>query len=133
MAKAKTHKADATASLGGKHETFGTVYKTMAMHPAYIGLSAGAKQFYTVCRIQATSKECRQVVYKLQEATGNGYPTNCFVFPSSHLAKFGYDRRNVTRLFDNLIKAGFIKRIANGQKTFKVNVYVFCNEWINKT
>ena len=129
MARSKKAKyVDCYASIGN-NDTFGTIYDGMCKSHAYKNLSLGAKQFYILCRVQSRSKLGRQCLYKHGAEYDRQYNDNDFVFPSSHLALYGVDRRNAKKYFDQLIKAGFIEKKESNNHRWKVNVYSFSMRW----
>lgn len=130
--KNKQPYCDIRACLGVK-DRFGTLYDGMCTSKAYIELSIGAKQFYTLCRVQAQSARGKACLYKHAEEFGISYNDHCFVFPSSHLEKYGYDRSNAVKYFNELVAAGFIKKLERNKHLKKVNVYEFIEDWKNSS
>ena len=128
MAKKTTPKADPTASTD-PYGTFAMVYETMLLHPSFQKLSPGAKNYYLLCRAQATSKKGRACLYKHGDAEGKTYSENCFVFPSAHQKRFGVHRGNGRRYMNNLIEAGFVECIEMNQYRHKPNVFRFSTKW----
>lgn len=114
------------------NDHFGTVYESMLISPAYLGLSIGAKHFYTLCRVQARSDDGRRCLYQCAGETGLTVEMGCFVFPTKHLQKFGVDRTRASKWFKELEKHGFIKCVQRGKNCFAVNIYRFSNEWVHK-
>lgn len=110
-------------------DRFGMVYEGMVTCSRYKGLSLGAKQFYTLCRVQANSKIGKACLYKHAETEGKQYAEGCFVFPSTHQNRFGVNRQNGSRYFRELINAGFIKLIEQNRHRHKPNVYQFSGKW----
>lgn len=130
MKKAKYR--DRMASLVDA-DTFGTLYDSMLKAESFQNLPIGAKFFYVCCRVQAQSKAGKQCLYKHAEENERKYNENYFVFPAEHLRLYGIDRSNARRMFDQLEKAGFVKKIESNQHQKKVNVYAFVDDWKNKT
>ena len=126
--KQNTKYRDYLATGGGGN--YGIIYEDMLKHPVYKSLSLGAKQFYTICRIQARSKASTQCLYKHGVETGVEYDTSCFVLTSKHLEQYGYRRNHSTRYFNELIEKGFIERVENNAHRHKVNVYRFSRKWL---
>ena len=114
----------------GKHDNFGMIYCGMLKSTQYQSLTIGERQFYNVCRAQAQSEKGRSCLYK----HGIDYNTNYnhdidFVFPSSHLKEYGYDRSNASRYFRRLAEKGFIEIKEDNQIRKHVNVYAFTDKW----
>ncbi len=126
--KKRTKCVDLYAS-NGTRDHFGMVFGSMAESPKYQSLTLGARQFYTLCRIQARSPEGRACLYKHGEKYGRIYGDRCFVFPASHQKKYGVDKGNSSRYLSELTKAGFIECIENNSHMKKVNVYAFSTRW----
>lgn len=125
--KKKKYK-DITASAKG-NDYFGTIYDGMCKSAQYKRLSIGAKQFYTICRVQSHSSHGRACLYNHGNEFGIKYTENDFVFPSSHLMMYGYDRSNAGKYFKELMAAGFIIKKEGNKALKKVNVYSFSDNW----
>ncbi len=121
---------DLYASIGDK-DFFGTIYDGMCRSKAYQSLSIGAKQLYTLCRVQSKSTHGKSCLYKHSEEYGITYTEHDFVFPASHLKMYGVDRSNANRYFNELEAAGFIDKKEKNKHMKKVNVYSFSNRWKN--
>jgi hypothetical protein len=131
MSRSKKPKyKDPYASIGDR-DYFGTLYDGMCRSKAYQSLSIGAKQFYTLCRVQAKSTHGKSCLYKHSEEYGITYTEHDFVFPASHLNMYGVDRSNASRYFKELEAAGFIDKKEKNKHIKKVNVYSFSNRWKN--
>ncbi len=130
MKKRKTNSdyTDMTASIKA-NDRFGMLYDSMVRSEQYQALSIGAKQFFTCCRIQANSKHGKACLYNHGLEDGSTYTDHDFVFPATHMAKYGYDRSNGHKYLDELIIAGFIDRKENNKHRKKVNVYTFSERW----
>lgn len=129
MSKGKKQKYnDPIASISGK-DYYGTIFDGMCKSNAYKRLSIGAKQFYTLCRVQSRSSHGKACLYKHGSEYGITYTENDFVFPSSHLELYGYDRSNAGKYFKELIAAGFIVKKEGNKTIKKVNVYSFSDGW----
>lgn len=128
MARNKTKYNDIYASIGS-NDKFGTLFDSMCRSKAYQSLSIGAKQFYTLCRVQAKSKQGLSCLYKHGNEYNIQYSENDFVFPASHLAIYGVNRSNANRYFNELIARGFIDKKEKNKSIKKVNVYSFSNRW----
>ena len=120
---------DVYASLDSGDRFFARIYPGMIASKAYQNLSLGAKQFYILCRCQACSKEGRQVLFNHGKEYGITYNENDFVFPASHLERFGIKRQNSTKYFKELEKAGFIEKKEENKSLKRVNVYSFSSKW----
>lgn len=133
MSRSKKPKyKDLYASVGDK-DFFGTIYDGMCKSKKYQALSIGAKQFYTLCRVQAKSSHGTSCLYKHGAELGITYTEHDFVFPASHLKMYGFDRSNASRYFKELIAAGFINIKESNKHMKKVNVYSFSNRWKNSS
>lgn len=131
--KRKDRFKDANASVKAS-DYYGTIFDSMCRSGAYQRLSVGARQFYTICRVQARSKAGRACLYAHGNEFGNTYnPDTYFVFPAKHQEAYGYDRRNGNHYLQELEKAGFIKKIESNNHIKKVNVYKFIDEWKNSS
>lgn len=128
MSKNRPKYNDKYASLI-KGENYGTIFESMCLSAAYQSLGNGAKQFYTMCRVEARSKQGGACLYKHSNEYGITYNENDFVFPSSHLRKYGYDRSNASHLFDELEAAGFVIRKEKNKHIRKTSVYSFSEKW----
>lgn len=126
----KPRYTDKNASLGNK-DYFGTIFDGMLQHPQFKALTCGAKLFYCHCRVQAKSEHGRSCLYQHGKEFGRDYTDADFVFPASHLEKYGYDRSNASRYFKELEKAGFLIKKEKNQHMKKVNVYAFSDHWKN--
>ena len=120
---------DIFASCSGDKDRFGRVYDSMCKHQNYKNLSIGAKQFYTLCRVQSASVQGKTCLYKHGEEYKITYTERDFVFPASHLKMYGIDRSNANRYFKELIEAGFIDKKESNKPIKKVNVYSFSSRW----
>lgn len=127
-----TRKIDYTACIGSD-DTFGMVYYSMTQSQAYKNLSLAEKHFYTICRIQSRTKQAHACLSAHGQEYGIEYDfEKDFVFPSSHLERFGYNRSNGYRLLKSLSEKGFIKVKENNRALKHVNVYSFIGEWKNE-
>ena len=130
--KTKNPNVDGTASMGGD-DTFGRVWESMTQSYAYKQLTLAEKHFYTICQLQAHSKIGRACLYNHGIEDGIEYGEHDFVFPSSHLKRYGYDKSNGYRLLKALCDKGFISKLENNKHRKCVNVYSFIREWKNKS
>lgn len=124
----KTKFRDSYASVGN-NDYFGTIFDGMCRSKAYQSLSIGAKQFYTLCRVQAKSTHGRRCLYNHGEEFNDTYSENDFVFPAKHLELYGVHRANAFKYFRELEKAGFIDKKEKNKHMWKVNVYSFSKRW----
>ena len=124
----KKYEQDYFASIDQK-DYFAKFYEGMAKSKAYINLSLSAKYIYLLCRVHQCSTEGRRVLYKHAEAEGRKYPSNAFVFPSSHFKLYGVDRSNASKVLKELVTAGFIDLIEQNAHRHKPNVYAFSRRW----
>ena len=132
MGKKTKFNRDLNASINNR-DFFGTIYVGMCKSPAYKRLSIGAKQFYTICRVQAQSPEGTACLYNHGQEYGKNYNKEIyFVFPARHLKQYGYDRANANRYLNILEKEGFIKKCECNKPIYKVNVYKFVDDWKSK-
>lgn len=130
MTSRRKNPPDYNASKCGNHETFGRVYISMLRDPAFINLSLPARQLYTVLRGHATSSENRKFLYMHGTETGTEYTFDYFVFPPAHQVLYGYkDRANVRRYLQELLNAGFIRKVEDNRHRFTASVYRFAAEW----
>ena len=128
--KRKTEYKDNMASYDGIGH-YGTLYESMLKSSAYKSLSIGAKQFYTMCRVQAKTSRATASLYKHGQAFNRLYNKNDFVFPSTQLEEYGIKRQNAHTYFKELIEKGFITVKENNQKQRIINVYSFSDKWKN--
>lgn len=124
----KTKYRDVAASKTAS-DTFGTVFESMCKDKDYQSLSIGARQFYTLCRVQSQSKEGKACLYRHALEFNREYSKDCFVFPSSHLELYGMNRANAARYFKELEAHGFIRKVEKNNAQQKVNVYEFLKNW----
>ncbi len=124
----KQYKADIFASIG-KDDKFGMVYDGLYQSKAFNELPLSVKHFYTLCRIQAKSSHGTSCLYKHGKEYGITYTENDFVFPASHMRKYGVDRSNGFKCLKKLIEAGFIDKKEKNKHMYKVNVYSFSKRW----
>lgn len=127
-AKKKTQKGDYFASAAPV-DNFGMVYESMCAHDCYKALSLSAKQFYTLCRVQARSKQGRACLYRYAETEGKNFADACFVFPATHQERFGIKRQNGSKYMNELIEAGFVKIVERNAHRHRPNVYQFDSKW----
>lgn len=129
MSRSKKSKyKDLYASTDDK-DFFGTIYDGMCRSKAYQALNIGARQFYTLCRVQAKSTHGKSCLYQHGNEFGVEYTENDFVFPAKHLAMYGIDRSNANHLFEELEAAGFIDVKEKNSHRKRVNVYSFSKRW----
>jgi hypothetical protein len=126
--KKKTQYVDITASKAAR-DNFGTIFDSMCTDKSFQRLSIAARLFYCYCRVQAKTTRCTACLYEHAKEFGKTYNQNCFVFPASHLALYGYDRSNASRYFKELENAGFIRKLEPNKHMKRVNVYEFCDTW----
>ena len=134
MSKSKSHKYDTyidlNACIKGKYNSYGTMFESMCESKAFQNLSASAKNLYMLCRVQAHTNKGKSCLYKHKSENGFEYNhEKDFVFPASHLIRFGVDRSNARKIFNELIKAGFLTKREENNKIHKVNVYSFSDKW----
>lgn len=110
-------------------DNYGTVFNSMCQSKAYQNLPIGARQFYVLCRVQSMSAHGKACLYKHSEEYGRLYHERDFVFPSSHLKRYGVDRSNACKYFRLLVEAGFIEIRECNKHIQKVNVYSFSDKW----
>ena len=114
----------------GKHDKFGKIYCGMLESEQFKSLTIGERLFYVTCRVQANSEKGRQCLYKHGADYNREYNHETdFVFPSSHLKKYGIDRCNASRYFRRLAEKGFIEIKENNKIRKCVNVYSFTDRW----
>lgn len=111
------------------NDNFGTLFESMLKSSQYQSLSIGAKQFYTLCRVQARTKGGTSCLYNHGNETDTSYKDCDFVFPASHLESFGINRSNASRYFKELVQKGFIEYKERNKHKKNVNVYSFSNRW----
>ena len=127
----KSNYHDVNASIGNK-DFFGTIYDGMLKSKEYQSLSIGAKQFYTLCRVQSQSPQGTSCLYQHNIKYNRNYEkSKDFVFPASHLLAYGIKRQNALKYFKELEAAGFIITKERNQKQKIVNVYSFSDKWKN--
>ncbi len=129
MARKRKDNRDLYASLDADDRTFTRIYPGLITSQAYQNLSLGAKHFYVLCRCQAASKEGRQVLFNHGKEYGIQYGESDFVFPASHLEKFGIKRQNSWKYFKELEETGFIEKREENKHLKRVNVYSFSTRW----
>lgn len=130
MARRKKVNRDIYASRDCDDRAFTRIYPGLITSEAYKRLSLGARQFYVLCRVQACSKEGRQVLFNHGSEFGIQYDLERdFVFPASHLERFGVRRQNSWKYFKELERAGFIELKEKNKHMKKVNVYTFSSKW----
>jgi hypothetical protein len=83
--------------------------------------------------VQSKSNRGKSCLYKHKEEYGIDYTENCFVFPASHMQRYGIERSNGSNYLKQLIVAGFIEKVENNKAVKKVNVYKFSNKWKNSS
>lgn len=127
----KKYKPDLYAS-SGIDDKFAMVYDGLYRSRQFLALDLGTRHFYTICRIQAKSKQGTSCLYNHGKEDGETYSENDFVFPAKHMKIYGYDRSNGKRYLEKLIEAGFITKKEQNNHRKKVNVYSFSAEWKNR-
>lgn len=128
MSRKKSYKSDFFASTGAD-DRFAMVYDGMLSSDAFKHLSCGLRLFYIACRVQARSKQGTSCLYKHGQESGTVYDEHCFVFPASHMQRYGYHRANGNKLLQALIEKGFIEKVESNKARFKVSVYRFSSRW----
>ena len=128
MARKKQYKPDIYASAGNR-DTFAMIYHDLIISDAFQSLTCAEKLFYVICRVQSRSQKGRECLYKHGIEEGVKYNEHDFVFPASHMKKYGYDRSNGQKYLKALIDKGFIKRKEQNNHRYKVNVYSFTDGW----
>lgn len=114
----------------GNDYYFGTMYESMCKSEAYQSLTIGARLFYMNCRVQSRSNDGKKCLYNHCKEFERQYDyTIYFVFPASHLEKYGYNRSNAVRYFNELEEKGFIEKVEKNQIRKKINVYRFSRKW----
>ena len=103
----------ATAKPDGMEKRFVQIGDSLAYHPAWLDLSAGAKVLY---------------LYMCMESGGK----NEFKIPQKVYSRFT-DRRAFHRAKNELICAGFIEIVHNGANTRTENIYRFCFDWKSRS
>lgn len=131
MAK-KNYVRDTFASCKDK-DTFGSIYESMVLSPAFIELSSREKVMYMLCRVQASSKTAKSCIYNHATENEREYEKNAFVFPAKHMAKYGIDRSNGNKLLKQLEEKGFIEKVECNKRQRKINVYRFSIGWKNSS
>lgn len=112
---------------------FGTIFESMCKSGAYLSLSIGAKQFYTLCRVQARSSSGRACLYAHGKEYDKQYDSErYFVFPAKHQEEYGIKRQNGNKYLKELESAGFIEKVEQNNHIHKVNVYRFSDKWQEK-
>lgn len=124
---------DYNASLNQLDINWGRVYEGMIKSDAFQSLPISEKWFYVVCRVQAQSGEGRRYLFRHGQNEGRIYnPKTDFVFPPSHMAQYGYEKRNGYKLLKALQEKGFITKKEDNSHRKKIpNVYAFIHEWAN--
>ena len=125
---AKKKYLDNAASLG-ESDFFGTIYDGMCQSKQYQSLSIGARQFYTLCRVQSRSSHGKACLSRHGQEENTTYTDYCFCFPAKHLKLYGVDRSNANRYLNELINAGFIDLLEQNKHRKKINVYCFSSRW----
>jgi len=129
---------------------YGRLYADMCKSKKfYKVLTPGEQLFLLKCIAHATTKECKECLYKALETrcmelgeekskedialmtynTKNRYGHDLFVFPYKHAQKYGYSSASISKYFRILEEKGFIKTIQNGQLQHKVSIYEFVGKW----
>lgn len=133
LARSKKHKrySDIFASSAGEKDNYGTMFESMLTSNTYKALSIGAKHFYTLCRVQAQSESGRRALYKLAEyeQRKQPYPQHFFVFPASHMRKYGVDDANGRKYMRELIACGFIVIKEDNSQRRIATIYAFSDLW----
>ena len=113
-------------------DTFGMIFDSMLQCERFQELRNRTKWMYVLCRVQARSAEGKRALYKHGEAEGKTYPINAFVFPASHMERYGMLKQNGSKELKELEAAGFICVLENNshRKMYKkMNVYQFSENW----
>ena len=123
---------DFAGSLDAEDRYFGRLYPGMLSSEAYKSLTLGARQFYCLCRAQASSAQSRRCLYNHGEEYGRTYPDGCFTFPASHIEQYGVNRRNAQRYFKELEQGGFVEIVEKNNHQRLPNIYRFSGRWRGK-
>lgn len=130
MGSKKNSTLDYNASLKPKEDKWGRIFVTMARDPGFMSLSLPAFKLYTILRVHAASKENCNCMKQHKIETGQEYDYGTFIFPPAHQALYGYkDRTNVKKYMNELIKAGFVRKVEDNRHRFKATVYAFSSGW----
>lgn len=121
-------------------DNFAPIYVDMLESEQYQSLSSAQQAFYLACRVQAVSEQGRRAIHKFCDREGKSYGTDLedksklfFVFPASHMRRFGIDSGNGSRMIKALIQRGFVEIVeANGHR-HKMNIYRFSDRWKKQT
>ena len=121
---------DYKASLNPDRDSFGCVFVSMVRCPGFLALSLPARHLYMILRAHARSTENLRCIYQHNKDTGLNYEVDNFIFPPAHQALYGYkDRANVRRYMNELIAAGFIRKVEDNRHRFTATVYEFATGW----
>lgn len=131
MARKQPKRCDFNASIGN-NDNFGMMYVGMCQSKQYQALSRPAQVLYVFCRVQAQSTQGRQCLYKRSKEAGIEYNSDThFVFPATHLERYGYTRQAGSKYLQELTSAGFICIVEQNQFNHNPNVYRFSSDWKN--
>lgn len=126
---------------------FGMIYVDYLKSRQYQALSCGARQFLTVCIVNASSEKAKECLFnaladyyralgieKSKEDLNREVYENSplFVIPKAQYEQYGYTKSYVYKYLKELKEHGFIKDRFNGKNSRKVNVYEFSTEWKKK-
>lgn len=126
--------------------TFGMIYTDQLKSKKFWGtLSCSSRLFYLVCVAHSSTKECKECLYNALKERYEllGTPLNecdlntrvydnhkkMFVFPKKHYEEYGYTKAYAYKCFKELEEKGFIKKVQEGKRNRKVNIYEFSKEW----
>lgn len=127
--------------------SFAIIRADIAKSPQFQALSAPARLFYFICNMQAREPKAQATLIKHFEEVNvfKGNPKEAdtsfykdwnkgyFVFPKDHLKKYGYKQPYAVKLMKELIEAGFIEKVEDNSKIWKVNVYRFSGKFKQNT
>lgn len=119
----------ASCAQGNQLDPFGIVCESMCKTKAFQDLPPSVKVMYVYCRVQSMSVDGRRCLYQHAKQYERTYSTDCFVFPASHMERFGLDRRNAKKQINHLVNAGFLEIVESNRQQKVVNVYCFSSKW----
>lgn len=99
-----------SATQTGKEKHFSQVGSSLLTSKPFVNLSTGARLMYFYC-LDRTST------------------SNYFTMPQAAMIKYGVDKKMGPKYLNELIEAGFIKKISSGKSIRQPNEYCFTFEW----
>lgn len=127
--KKKSYKPNPYLSVGGENDSFTLIYGSLLRSEAFKRLTAAEKHVAMCCFYQVQDQDSKRCLHELWKDSEKEVLSGYFVFPASHMAKYGINQGNGSRTLDKLCHVGFIKLIEQNKNRRLPNVYSLDDQW----